>query len=123
MFGDFSLTVDLCFSGSSLCSLLGSGRHGYKETNNLSSPARGGSRNFRTLVKFFRADIRGGLLLSVCGGCSISYSLFARQPTRLYCHDIVVSRNCLEFCFTHRHVLLINKLLTFLSAKRHILYN
>ena len=61
---------------------------------------------------------------SVCGGCSIiSYSLFARQPTRLCCQDIVVSRNCLEFCFTHRHVLLINKLLTFLSAKRHILYN
>jgi hypothetical protein len=64
----------------------------------------------------------GALLLSVCGGCSIiSYSLFARQPARLYCHDIVVSRHCLEFCFTHRHALLINKLLTFLSAKRHIL--
>ena len=37
MFGDFSLTVDLCYSGSRLCSLLGSGRHGYKEPNHLSS--------------------------------------------------------------------------------------
>jgi hypothetical protein len=85
---------------------------------------RGGSRNFRTLVKFFPSCCHpgGGLLLSVCGGCSIiSYSLFARQPTRLYCHDIVVSRDCLEFCFTHRHVLLINKFLTLLSTKRHII--
>ena len=35
----YIITVDLCFSGSSLRSLLGSGRYDYKATNNLSSPA------------------------------------------------------------------------------------
>jgi hypothetical protein len=81
---------------------------------------------FVRLSILFLADIRGGgggkwARIYFLSTGVVSYSLFARQPTRLYCHDIVVSRHCLEFCFTHRHVLLINKLLTFLSAKRHIL--